>query len=160
VTLRSTRIRGLNGEIIWVSNQNIQAVRLAPKGIRTMALEVFVTDLKAGERLIKLTNQRLPVGPLLVVSTLEVVSSEKVGDSLWHITAIGETAPAREWLIEKSAVELIKALDQSSKTPTLAHGPLARFADPIADRRFVRTITNASKKPSSTRRRIRSKRKS
>jgi hypothetical protein len=150
VTLRSTRIRGLNGEVIWVGNQNIQAIRLSPKGIRTMALEMFVDDLKAGERLIRLTNQRLPVGPLLVVAPLEIISSEKVGESLWHITAIGETAPAREWLLEKSAVDLIKSLDDAAKTPTLAHGPLARFADPIADRRFVRTIKNARKQPRKT----------
>jgi hypothetical protein len=100
----------------------------------------------------------LPVGPLLVISPLEIVSSEKVGESLWHITAIGETAPAREWLLEKSAVDLIRSLDDGSKTPTLAHGPLARFADPIADRRFVRTIRNAQKKTTKTRPRIRVKR--
>ena len=64
VTLRSTRIRGLTGEVIWISNQNIQGVRVAPKGIRTLALEMFVDDLAAGKRLLSLTNQRLPTGPL------------------------------------------------------------------------------------------------
>jgi hypothetical protein len=147
VTLRSTRIRGLNGEVIWVSNQNIQAVRLSPKGIRTMALELFVDNLASGERLIRLTNQRLPVGPLLVVSPLEIISTEKAGESLWHITAIGETAPGREWLIEKSAVELIKWLDEQNDPPVIAHGPLARFADRDAERRYARTIRNARKLP-------------
>ncbi|HUD11917.1 MAG TPA: mechanosensitive ion channel domain-containing protein [Candidatus Saccharimonadia bacterium] len=152
VTLRSTRIRGLNGEIIWVSNQYIQAIRLSPKGIRTIGLEIFVDDLKQGQRLIKLTNQRLPVGPLLVTTPLEIISSEKVGDSLWHVTAVGETAPGREWLIEKSAVELIKWLDKQSDRRVLAHGPLARFADRDAERRFTRTIRNARKLPAKKRR--------
>ena len=147
VTLRSTRIRGLNGEIIWISNQNIQGVRVSPKGIRTLALEMFVDDLAAGRRLITMTNQRLPTGPLLVVSPLEIISVEKAGDSLWQITAIGETAPGREWLIENSAVELIKWLDEQSKKPVLAHGPLARYADSEAERRFARTIRNARKTP-------------
>lgn len=31
VTLRSTRIRNLNGEVIWVNNQNIQGIRITPK---------------------------------------------------------------------------------------------------------------------------------
>lgn len=145
VTLRSTRIRGLTGEVIWISNQNIQGVRVSPKGIRTLALEMFVDDLVAGKRLLTLTNQRLPIGPLLVVSPLETISAEKVGDSLWHITAIAETAPGREWLIENSAVELIKWLDEQNKTQVLAHGPLARYADSEAERRFARTIRNARK---------------
>jgi hypothetical protein len=148
VSLRSTRIRGLTGEIIWLNNQYIQGVRLAPKGIRPMALEMFVNDLAAGKRLISLTNQRLPIGPLLVVSPLEIISAEEVGESLWHITAVTETAPGREWLIEKSAVDLIKSLDEQSDKQVLAHGPLARFADSEAERSFARTISNTRKRPS------------
>lgn len=148
VSLRSTRIRGLTGEIIWLNNQYIQGIRLAPKGIRALALEMFVDDLVAGKKLISLTNQRLPIGPLLVVNPLEIISAEEVGESLWHITAITETAPGREWLIEKSAVDLIKALDEQNIKPVLAHGPLARYADSEAERSFARTISNTRKRPS------------
>lgn len=147
VTLRSTRIRGLNGEIIWVNNQNIQGVRIAPRGIRTIALELFVTNRQAGEQLIDDTNARLPVGSLLLVSPLAIIEIAQVGDSLWQITAVGETAPGREWLIEKSAVELIQHLDEQLPKSVLAHGPLARYADKEAEKRFKRTITNARKKP-------------
>jgi len=152
VTLRSTRIRGLNGEVIWINNQSIQGVRITPKGIRTIGLELFVTDLLAGQKLIEKTNKRLPIGPLLVVKPLEITSTEEVGDNLWQITAIGETAPGREWLIEKSATELIKRLDKESPTQIIAHGPLPRFADSDAERRFTRTISNARKRPTPKRR--------
>jgi len=151
VTLRSTRIRGLNGEVIWVGNQNIQGVRISPKGIRTIALELFVTDLKIGEKLVAETNKRLPIGPLLLVSPLEVIETAEVGDKLWQITAIGETAPGREWLIENSAVDLIKSLDEERSKPIIAHGPLARYADTEADKRFRRTINNARKQPAAKR---------
>ncbi|HWT39803.1 MAG TPA: mechanosensitive ion channel family protein [Dongiaceae bacterium] len=147
VTLRSTRIRNINGEIIWVNNQNIQGVRLTQKGIRTIALELFVTDLERGRELINEANDRLPIGSLLLVNPLMVREELKVGKNLWHITAIGETAPEREWLIEKAAVDLIKELDETSKNPVISHGPLARHADSDADRRFKRTITNARKNP-------------
>jgi hypothetical protein len=153
VTLRSTRLRGLNGEIMWINNQNIMGVRLAPRGIRTLGLEMFVDDLTAGEQLVAKANRRLPIGPLLVLGPLEIISSEQVGDQLWHITAIGDTAPGREWLIEHSAVELIKELDEKSKRPALAHGPLARYADVEAERRFRRTINNARKRPKQKKRR-------
>jgi hypothetical protein len=152
VTLRSTRMRGLNGEVMWVNNQYIQGVRLAPKGIRTMALEMFVDDLDEGIKLIEKTNKRLPVGPLLVVTPLTIVTSEKVGEKLWHISAICETAAGREWLIEQSAVDLIKWMDAQSKNPVLAHGPLSRYADSEAERRFTRTIKNAKKRPKPKRR--------
>ena len=145
VTLRSTRIRGLNGEVIWVNNQAIQGVRIAPKGIRTIALEMFVSDVKAGERLVAATNRRLPTGPLLLVSPLQVVETAEVGEKLWQITAVAETAPGREWLMENSAVELIKSLDAERAKPVIEHGPLARYADTEADKRFRRTITNARK---------------
>lgn len=151
VTLRSTRIRGLNGEIIWLSNQSIQGVRLAPKGTNIIALEIFVTNFEAGQKLVEETNRRLPIGPLLLVNPLQIVSSEKVGDELWQITAVGETAPGREWLIENSAVELIKWLDGQNKTQVIAHGPLARYADTVAERKFSRMILNAHKKPAKRR---------
>ena len=151
VTLRSTRIRGLNGEVIWVANQNIQGVRITPKGIRTIALELFVNDPDAGEKLVMAANRRLPTGPLLLVSPLEVVEIAEVGDKLWHITAIAETAPGREWLIENSAVDLIKSLNDERAKSIIEHGPLARYADSEADRRFRRTISNARKQPTQRR---------
>lgn len=147
VTLRSTRIRNLNGEVVWVNNQNIQGVRLTPKGIRTIALEIFVSDLVTGQSLIAKANDRLPTGSLLMVSPLQIVEENVVGENLWHITAVGETAPGREWLIEHAAVDLIKEMDESSTTPVISHGPLARYADVEAEQRFRRTITNAQKRP-------------
>jgi small-conductance mechanosensitive channel len=33
ITLRSTRLRGLNGEVIWVANQTMNGVRVAQKGV-------------------------------------------------------------------------------------------------------------------------------
>jgi small-conductance mechanosensitive channel len=152
VTLRSTRIRGLNGEVIWVNNQNIQAVRITQKGIRTMAIELFVRDLYSGQSLIDATNRRLPGGPLLVISPLNVMTSSQVGDELWHVTAIAETAPGREWLIERYAIEVMKEIDENRKVKVLATEPIARFADNDAERRFARAIQNASKAPKPKRR--------
>jgi hypothetical protein len=151
VTLRSTRVRGLNGEVIWVNNQNIQAVRITPKGIRTIAIELFVTDLERGRELIDSTNRRLPDGELLVSSPLHVMTSSKVGDKLWHITAIAETAPGREWLIEKYARDVMKEIDETRQLHLLATEPIARFADGDAERRFARAISNARKAPTEKR---------
>jgi moderate conductance mechanosensitive channel len=146
VTLRSTRIRGINGEIVWVNNQNIQAVRITPRGVRTIALELFVTDAKKGTELIEAANQRLPQAPLMVASPLTPMVTIEAGPKLWHITAIGETAPGREWLLEKYAITVIQEIDEHADKAILAHEPIARYADSEAERKFARTISNARKK--------------
>ncbi|HET9174625.1 MAG TPA: mechanosensitive ion channel family protein [Candidatus Saccharimonadales bacterium] len=147
VSLRSTRIRGLNGEIIWVNNQNIAGVRISPKGTRSLGIELFVSNLTRGEKLIEAANQRLPQGSLLVISPLQVASVTEVGDSLWHVTAIGETAPGREWLLERFAPQVLQDIDKAARTSVLVTEPIARYADSDAERRFIRTIHNARKRP-------------
>jgi hypothetical protein len=147
VTLRSTQIRGLSGELIWVNNQNIQGVRISPKGVRTMAIDLFVNDLEHGMRLIEKTNERLPIGQLLVISPLKIMSESKVGKSLWHIVAVAETAPGREWLLQDYATNLMKEMDEDAKVKVLQTDPIARFADPEAEARYARTIQNARKSP-------------
>jgi hypothetical protein len=147
VTLRSTKLRGLNGESIWVSNQNIQGVRVLTKGVLTVAIELFVSDLKRGLQLIEQTNMRLPQGPLMVVRPLHIMSKVEVGPRLWHITAVGETAPGRKWLLEKYAKDILQEMDEESRRPVLQTDPIVRYADSDAERRFARTIQNARKSP-------------
>lgn len=144
VTLRSTRIRGINGEVIWINNQNIWAVHVTPRGVRTLAVEIFVSDIKKGIKLIEDTNVRMPKGALLVVSPLSIMTQAQVGDKLWHITAIAEVAPGREWLMDKFAIDVLKELDASQNI--LVHDPISRFADSVAERRFARTIQNSRKR--------------
>lgn len=147
VTLRSTRIRGINGEIIWLNNQNIAGVRVSPKGVRTTALDLFVNDLERGLRLVEATNLRLPHGPLMLVRPLHVMSQNEVGRNLWHIVAVGETAPGREWLLDNYALRVMQEVDEANKQKVLATDPIARFADSEAERRFARTIQNGRKSP-------------
>ena len=145
ITLRSTSIRGLNGEVIWISNQNIQAVRVAQKGVWTMAIELFVTDEKAVYELVERTNALLPTGPSLLATKLDIMRVTQRDEHLWHVTAIGETAPGREWLLERNALDLMKSIDQKSKHPILITDPVARYADNETERQFARAVTNARK---------------
>lgn len=145
ITLRSIRIRGLNGEVIWIANQNISAVRVAQKGVWTMAIELFANDPKRAESLIEQTNALLPHGPALVARELGIIHTSQRAKDLWHITAVGETAPGREWLLQKTAIDLLKQLDEKSKTPTLITDPVARYADSQTEHQFARAINNAKK---------------
>jgi len=145
ITLRSTRIRGLNGEVIWISNQNISGVRIAQKGVWTMAIELFVHDPDKAEKLLEQTNSMLPSGPSLLVSPLKIMTVDQQAGKLWHITALGEIAPGREWLIERTAIDLLKSLDEKNKQPVLAADPVSRYADNDTERQFARAVKNAKK---------------
>lgn len=59
-TLRSTKLRALNGEIIWVHNQQVMAAHVTPKGVRTLAVDVFVRDKEKGLESIKKIISAIP----------------------------------------------------------------------------------------------------
>ena len=50
LTLRSTRIRNISGEVIWLHNQNIQGVRVTPRGVRTLAVDIFVNNVDQAKK--------------------------------------------------------------------------------------------------------------
>jgi hypothetical protein len=135
VNLRSTRLRSLNGEVIWIHNQNIQAVRVTPHGVRTISIDTFVSDLEKGRMLIGRVINTMPTGPTMIATPLVIKEEEKHG-GVWRITAVGQTAPGREWLIEDFALKAIKESDQKSKSQVIVHGPIVRYTDAMAEKRF------------------------
>jgi len=142
-TLRSTKLRSLNGEILWIHNQQIQGVHVTPHGIRTMAVDVFVSDRELGEKTLKEIIKAVPSGPTLLAKPLRIKSTERWSDDLWRITVLGYTAPGREWLIEKFFVNAIKNIDEGVRTKSkrvFVYEPITRFADPVADKKFMRAI--------------------
>lgn len=140
--LRSTRIRSLSGEIIWIHNQHITGVHVTPRGVRTLAVEIFVVDSKRGEEAIKRLINGLPKGKTMLAKPLKIISNEKWQDNIWRITVIGQTPPGRDWLIQDYLVSAIKDIDKGKRKvdKLLAHAPFARFADPDAERKFNRAV--------------------
>lgn len=142
-TLRSTKLRRLSGEVVWIHNQQIQAVHVTPRGVRTLAVDVFVRDLELGKKTVKRLISTMPNGPMMLARPLHITNSEKWGDDLWRITIMGETAPGREWLIEKYFVNAIVEVDADTKDRSkrvFVHEPMPRYADPIADKKFRRAV--------------------
>jgi hypothetical protein len=76
------------------------------------------------------------------VRPLELSYTQKLTEHMWQITVIGQTAPGREWLLEKFAIDVTKENDQdmNGKNPVLIYEPIARYADPDAERRFKRAV--------------------
>jgi moderate conductance mechanosensitive channel len=141
-TLRSTRLRSLSGEVIWIHNQQIMAVQVTPRGVRTMAVDVFVRDRVEGEKAILKIIGTVPTGDTLLARPLRIKYTERWDDDLWRITIVGETPPGREWLIDNYFLHALKEVDEDKKKADriFIHEPIARYADPEAERRFKRAV--------------------
>ena len=148
MTLRSTKLRSLSGEVIWIHNQQIQAVHVTPRGVRTIAVDIFVTNVSAGEKTIQRVVKAMPTGATMLARPLKMTKAEQWGEGVWRITVIGETTPGREWLMDQYFVAAIKKIDEDAKKSDklLALEPIARYADPIADKRFKRAVRIAQSK--------------
>ena len=146
VTLRSTKMRSLNGEVVWLHNQHIQGVKVTPRGLRTIAVDIFVNNKSVGETLIDKAVATMPVGTMKLAKKPEISRTEEWGDHLWLFTVVGETAPGREWLMENYFVDSIKDLDERRKGPkTLVRPPIVRYADAAAERSFKRAVRLSQK---------------
>lgn len=146
MTLRSTRLRNLNGEVIWLHNQHIQGVKVTPYGLRTLAIDVFVNNQKVGRSLIEKVIAAMPIGTMTVAARPEVVREEQWSDYLYLITITGHTPPGREWLMENYFVDSLKELDSKRKgKDVLVRPPIVRYADPAAERSFKRAVRLARK---------------
>lgn len=145
-TLRSTRLRALNGEIIWVNNQSISGVRVTPNGVRTIAVELFLTDKSKGAEFVQQVIDTIPRGKTMLPRPLKITQVEKWTKNTWHMTVVGQTPPGREWLIETYFVDELRAMDERRKKADrlLAHSPMVHMADSMADKRFKRAVRVAS----------------
>lgn len=141
-TLTSTRIRALNGEVITVHNQNITGARVTPHGVRTIAVDIFVRDKRAGVAAIRRIIAAIPKGTMMLAHPLRITNIDKWGDKRWRITVTGQTPPGREWLIDKFFVEAVSSLDDDKEKSErlLSLPPIPHAADETANRRFKRAV--------------------
>ena len=141
MTLRSTKIRSLNGEVNWMHNQYMQSVKVTPGGLRTIAIDVFAKDEDSGRNLSNKVVATIPVGPLTVTKAPKVITTKKWSEGIWLLTVIATTPPGREWLMESYFVDSLRSLDSKNpKKTVLVRQPIVRYADPAAERSFKRAV--------------------
>ena len=141
MTLRSTKLRSLNGEVIWMHNQHMQAVKVTPYGLRTIAIDIFANNDKVGRNLIEKAIETVPVGTMKVVKKPKINKAEQWGEKLYWFTVVGQMPPGREWLMENYFIDSLKELDDRRRGPkTFVRPPIARYADDAAERSFKRAV--------------------
>ncbi|MEP6710532.1 MAG: mechanosensitive ion channel family protein [Candidatus Saccharibacteria bacterium] len=141
-TLRSTKLRSLSGEAVWIHNQQMQAVHVTPNGVRSYAVDVFTKDPAIARPVLQEIIDAVPAGIALIAKPIKIGEVKEWTNDLWHITIEAKTAPGREWLIENFFVGAIKEIDEGKKKADriFIYEPTARYADPVAERKFKRAI--------------------
>ena len=135
VSLRRTRLRSLNGEVIQVHNSQITAARVLPRGVKEFAIELFVSKREAGERLIEDIATLLPGGPTTFIKRPWISHADELSPALARIAVRATVAPGREWLAENFFSDLLK---QRADEGLLVHGPIAFAVDERATWSFAR----------------------
>jgi small conductance mechanosensitive channel len=135
VSLRRTKLRSLNGEVIQVHNSQITAARVLPRGVKELAIELFVSKRDAGERLVEDIARILPEGPTTFVKRPWVSHVDELSPVLTRIRLHATVAPGREWLAESFFSDLLK---QRASDGLIVHGPVALAVDERATRSFAR----------------------
>jgi hypothetical protein len=142
MTLRSTKLRSVNGEAIWIHHQHIQAMRVTSAAAHPLVVETFVNDPVAGQKVVEEAMKIIPAGATTVPVPLSISEVKKVSDNIWRITAICEVTPFREWIIDKFAIDVITKTDQlTGNGPVIVHGPIVYYADATAEKRYRRSAT-------------------
>ena len=108
VSLRRTRLRTLDGESIHIHNSQIPAVKVLPRGVKELGIELFVSERERGEELVAAMAALLPEGPTTFVRKPWIDTVEELSPSLVRIALRATTAPGREWLVDGFFTDLLQ----------------------------------------------------
>jgi moderate conductance mechanosensitive channel len=135
VSIRRTKLRSLNGEVIQVHNGQITAARVLPRGVKELAIEIFVSKRDEGERLVEDVARILPEGPTTFIRRPWISHVEELSPVLTRIRLHTTVTPGREWLAESFFTDLLR---QRASDGLIVHGPVALAVDERATRSFAR----------------------
>ena len=134
-TLRTVTLRSVSGEVIRVSNSEVKAVRVVPRGYRKVEVELFVSDADAGRELVRRVGELVPSGPTHFIRPPAVVGTDRLEDDLHRVRASAAVPVGREWLAEDLLPSLVR---ERAPADLLVHGPVVMWTDEHAERRFAR----------------------
>ena len=135
VSLRRTKLRTLDGESIHIHNSQIPAVKVLPRGVKELAIELFVSDRERGEELITSLRRCYPKAPPRSSASRGSTQSRSSRRPWSRIALRATTAPGREWLAESFFSDLLK---EQAEPGLIVHGPIVLAVDETASRSFAR----------------------
>jgi small-conductance mechanosensitive channel len=137
ITLRAVKVRSAAGEVMRVSNSEVKAVRLLPRGFREAQVDVFVSDADAGRDLVRQVAQIVPTGPTHFIRRPTVTEVDSLEPDVHRVHALAAVPPGREWLATEFLPELLR---ERAKDGLIVHGPIVMWVDEQDERRFARAV--------------------
>jgi small conductance mechanosensitive channel len=135
VSLRRTKLRSLDGEVINIHNSQIPAVRVLPGGLKEFDVELVASNREAAEVLIEHVSSILPVGPTTFVQRPVIHEVDELAPGLVRLRMRAAVAPGREWLVHGFYTDLLK---ERADRHLIVHGPIVLTVDERAARSFAR----------------------
>jgi len=135
LSLRRTKLRSLDGEVINIHNSQIAAVRVLPGGVKELDVELVASDRHAAERLVLDVAALLPEGPTTFVQRPEIHQIDELAPGLVRLRVRTAVAPGREWLVDGFYTDLLK---ERADKHLIVHGPVVISVDEGATRSFAR----------------------
>jgi len=135
VSLRRTKLRSLDGEVINIHNSQIPAVRVLPGGLKEFDVELVASNREAAEVLIEHVSSILPVGPTTFVQRPVIHEVDELAPGLVRLRMRAAVAPGREWLVHGFYTDLLK---ERADKHLIIHGPIVLTVDERAARSFAR----------------------
>ena len=135
VSLRRTKLRSLDGEVINIHNSQIPAVRVLPGGLKEFDVELVASNREAAEVLIEHVSSILPVGPTTFVQRPVIHEVDELAPGLVRLRMRAAVAPGREWLVHGFYNDLLK---ERADKHLIVHGPIVLTVDERAARSFAR----------------------
>ena len=126
MSLRATALRAVNGELVRVHNSQILAVRVLPRGVRELELELFCSDGEEARELLEEVSRIMPTGPSQFIRQPQVVDEEMLDDELVRLRARMATAAGREWLAQDFLPHVLK---ERAREGLIVHGPVVTEVD-------------------------------
>jgi len=137
VTLRAVTVRSAEGEAMRVSNSEVKAVRVLPRGYREAEVELFVSDADAGREVVEHVARVVPTGPTHFLRRPVALEVDSLEGDLHRIRSRAAVPSGREWL----ALDLLPALvRERAEDGLIVHGPVVVWVDEQAERRFARAV--------------------
>jgi Mechanosensitive ion channel len=134
-TLRTVTVRNVGGDVIRVSNSEVKAVRVVPRGYRQVEVELFVTEADPGRELVRQVASIVPTGPTHFIRPPAVAETDRLEEDLHRIRAVAAVPVGREWLAEDLLPSLVA---ERAPDDLVVHGPVVMWADEHAEHRFAR----------------------
>ena len=135
LSLRRTKLRSLDGEVINIHNSQIAAVRVLPGGVKEFDVELVASNREAAEVLVEHVGAILPEGPTTFIRRPVIHQVDDLAPGLVRLRMRAAVAPGREWLVHGFYTDLLK---ERADKHLIVHGPVVLTVDDKVERSFAR----------------------